>query len=100
LIGRIAWDPKELETVNEAYNEVGKKYLDAFTRAAPGIDEEKIHRAFQFLLAAMYSACADNRRIDSLSDGRYSSRDLERIYEIIVPFLTGGFMALDKDNKR
>lgn len=94
LIGRIVWDPLVLSAFNTAYNEVAKHYLDAFTKAAPEIEEEYVHRAFQFLLSTMYSAGADNRRIDNLSDGRYSSRDVDRIYAIIIPFVTGGFKAL------
>lgn len=94
LIGRIVWDPLALSAFNTAYNEVAKHYLDALIKAAPEIEEEHIHRAFQFLLSTMYSAGADNRRIDNLSDGKYSSRDVDRIYDIIIPFVTGGFKAL------
>ena len=94
LIGRIVWDPRALPTLNEAYNDVAKHYLEALRKAAPDIEEEHIHRAFQFVLSAMYSAGADNRRIDTLSDGRFSSNDFARIYELIVPFLTGGFKAI------
>jgi len=94
LIGRIVWDPLALSALDEAFNDVAKQYLEAFTRAAPEIEEEHVHRAFQFLLAAMYSACADNRRIDTLSNGKFSSRDVDRIYGIIIPFVSGGFKAL------
>lgn len=96
LIGRIVWDPRALPAFNEAYNEVAKHYLVALTKAAPEIEEEHIHRAFQFLLASMYSACADNRRIDNLSGGKYSSQEFDRIYQSIIPFVTGGFKALAK----
>jgi len=96
LIGRIVWDPQVLPTLNEAYNDVAKHYLEALTKAAPDIDEEHIHRAFQFVLAAMYSAGADNRRIDTISDGKFSSNDFDRIYELIIPFLTGGFEAIPR----
>jgi AcrR family transcriptional regulator len=96
LIGRIVWDPLALPVFNEAYNEVSKHYLVALTKAAPEIEEELIHRAFQFLLATMYSAGADNRCIDNLSSGKFSSQDFDRIYESIIPFVTGGFMALAK----
>ena len=94
LIGRIVWDPTVLPTLNEAYNEIATAYLDAFSRAAPEISEEHIHRAFQFLLSTMYSAGADNRRIDNLSNGKFTSRDYDRIYKIIIPFVSGGFKAL------
>ena len=95
LIGRVVWDPKVLPTLNEAYNEVAVAYLKAFSRAAPEISEEHIHRAFQFLLSTMYSAGADNRRIDNLSGGKFTSRDYGRIYDIIIPFVSGGFKALE-----
>lgn len=95
LIGRIVWDPTVLPTLNEAYNEIATEYLEAFSRAAPKISEENIHRAFQFLLSTMYSAGADNRRIDNLSGGKFTSRDYDRIYDIIIPFVTGGFKALE-----
>jgi hypothetical protein len=85
-----------LPVFNESYNEVAKLYLVALTKAAPEIEEEHIHRAFQFLLATMYCAGADNRRIDNLSSGKFSSQDFDRIYESIIPFVTGGFKALAK----
>ncbi len=44
----------------------------------------------------MYSAGADNRCIDNLSSGKFSSQDFDRIYESIIPFVTGGFKALAK----
>jgi len=94
LIGRIVWDPTVLPTLNEAYNEVATEYLEAFSLAAPEISEEHIHRSFQFLLSTMYSAGADNRRIDNLSGGKFSSRDYDRIYDIIIPFVSAGFKAL------
>lgn len=94
LIGRIVWDPSVLPTINEAYNDVAVEYLEAFSKAAPDISEEHLHRAFQFLLSTMYSAGADNRRIDNLSGGKFSSRDYDRIYDIIVPFVSAGFKSL------
>ncbi len=94
LIGRIVFDPQVLPTLNDAYNDVARHYLEAFIRAAPEIDEEHIHRAFQFVLSAMYSAGADNRRIDTLSEDKFSSNDFDRIYELIIPFVTGGFKAI------
>jgi AcrR family transcriptional regulator len=94
LLGRIVWDPTVLPTLNEAYNDVATEYLKAFSMAAPEISEENIHRAFQFLLSTMYSAGADNRRIDNLSGGKFTSRDYDRIYDIIIPFVTSGFKAL------
>ena len=99
LMGRIVWDPRVLPTLNEIYNDVAKNYLEALTMAAPEIEEEHIHRAFQFILSAMYSAGADNRRVDTLSDGRFSSREIDRIYAMIIPFVTGGFMALVKPSE-
>lgn len=96
VVGREGWDPLALPVFNEAYNEVARHYLVALTKAAPEIEEEHIHRAFQFLLATMYCAGANNRRIDNLSSGKFSSQDFDRIYESIIPFVTGGFKALAK----
>lgn len=66
LIGRIVWDPLALPVFNEVYNQVSKHYLVGLTKVAPEIKEEHIHRAILFLPATMYSAGADNRRIDNL----------------------------------
>ncbi|NKB59317.1 MAG: TetR family transcriptional regulator [Alphaproteobacteria bacterium] len=95
LVGKIVWDKRFAATMNDAYDWVAKRYIDALMSAAPTVSEEHIQRAFQFLLAAMFSAGANNKRIDRLSGGKFSSEDYNAIYEVIIPFIVGGFKALE-----
>lgn len=94
LVGKIMWDPLVSSTMGDAYDDVAKRYIAALKTAAPALGDEEAHRGFMFLLACMVSAGANNERVHGLSDGRYSGADVEAIYEIIVPFVVGGFQAI------
>jgi hypothetical protein len=42
----------------------------------------------------MLVACAESGRIERLSKGKVRSRELERIFDDMLPFLKGGFLAI------
>ncbi len=94
VIGRIVWDPIALPMMERAYNDVARLYLKALSNALPDASEEAIYRGFQFMLALVFSAGAHSRRLDRLSDERYSSSDYDRTYAMLVPFITAGFLGL------
>lgn len=94
VIGRIVWDPIALPMMERAYNDVARLYLKALGDALPNASEEAIHRGFHFMLALVFSAGADSRRLDRLSDDRYSSKDYDRTYAMLVPFVTAGFLSI------
>lgn len=96
LVAKIMWDPLLSSTMSEAYDPVAKRYIAALKASTPTLGDKEAHRGFQFLLACMISAGASNSRVRGLSDGRYSGTDVESIYEVIVPFVVGGFRAIDK----
>ena len=95
FIGRIIWDPNASDHINEAFNEVAKTFLRSLYEALPDIPDERIHWGFQFLLASMYSVEETNTRIESLSDSRFSGKDLSTAFEALIPFLCAGFYSLE-----
>ena len=101
FIGRIVWDPNASAHINEAFNEVAKTYIRSFCEALPEVPEEQIHWGFQFLLASMYSVEETNKRIEGLSENRFSGKDLATAFEALIPFLCAGFnsLTLDKSKK-
>ena len=96
LVAKIIWDPLLSSTMSEAYDPVARRYIAALKASTPTLGDKEAHRGFQFLLACMFSAGANNSRVRGLSDGRYSGNDVEAIYEVIVPFVVGGFRAIEK----
>jgi hypothetical protein len=51
-------------------------------------------RGFSYVLLLMLQAVSKNRRIDSLSGGRYKARDLDQAYTLLLKFVTAGLYAL------
>lgn len=80
--------------VAERYDRVARDFLSVFAATFPDADDYRIHCAFQFMLGAtLYSVC-DNKRIDGLSEGRYSSSDLARLGEPFFDYVSGGIVAM------
>ena len=56
--------------------------------------QRKEAMAFQYMIGATIYLFTENERLDSLSDGKYSSHELDTLCDDLVKFVTGGMMAL------
>ncbi len=80
--------------IAERYDSVAREFLAVLASIFPEADDYRIHCAFQFMLGAtLYSVC-DNKRIDGLSDRRYSSSDLTSLSEPFLDYVSGGIVAM------
>ena len=60
----------------------------------PQHSEEALFRGFAFTLQLGLQVITQNQRVDSLSAGRYSGKDLEASYAIALRYMTAGMMGL------
>ena len=96
LITKVAADARQRALLAAAYDPVARAFMAALLRALPEAEEEAVYRAYQFVLAATYSAGAGEARVDSLSGGRYSGRNYTHAAEVLIPFLSAGLKALPR----
>ncbi len=80
----------------EHFDPVARLFLDKARLAFKDSDDYSLHCMFQFMLGQLNQICAQNGRIESVSDGRYSSGDLMRSYEKMVPFVVAGMLKLSR----
>lgn len=94
IAGRVIWDPETRTVMERAYNHVANEYINAMCVALPMVQQEAIHRGFQFILALITSVGANDGRLESLSAGRFSLRDYDRSGRHVIPFIVAGFRGL------
>lgn len=94
LIARLAnslrWGP----TISRNYDSVAERYVQELIRTLPHASAAAIYNCFHFMVGTMLVACAESGRIERLSNGKVRSRDLEKMFDDMLPFLKGGFMAI------
>ena len=94
LLARFVWRENATEILSEGFDEVAKLYLESFRQALPGLDEDGVGRGFQFMLGAIYSSVAGDKRIEILTDGASKARDHQAYYDVLIPFVAAGFSRL------
>lgn len=94
LVGSAVASAEWTELTDRHFNAVAREYLSELQRSLPKVPSEALHQAFSFAVGAMITACARPKRIETLSRGKFKSRDLSTMYETLCTFLDGGFKAV------
>ncbi|WP_185545933.1 TetR/AcrR family transcriptional regulator [Variovorax sp. KBW07] len=94
LVGSAAASAEWAELTDRHFNAVAREYLGELQRSLPKVPSEALHQAFFFAVGAMVSACARPGRIETLSQGKFKSKELSTLYENLCTFLEGGFKAV------
>jgi AcrR family transcriptional regulator len=76
------------------YDAIGKEFVNALASIFPESDMYNVHYAYQFLVGTTLSVLTENGRIETMSDGRYRSDDLGRIYTVLLEFVSAGMVRL------
>ena len=71
--------PEFREILNREYNQVSQSFLKKLQLALPHCSEYELHCAHKFMIGSFTFVMSDNRRIDSISEGKFRSQDLESI---------------------
>jgi AcrR family transcriptional regulator len=91
LVSSLAGSAEWAELIAKKFDAIGKLYLREFQRTLPAATHESLLHAYFFALGVTVAVCARPRRIESLSEGKFESENLERLYENMRTFLEGGF---------
>ena len=78
----------------EFFNPFALELIAKLKMILPGLEDRQAHYAFQYMIGATIYLFTENERLDSLSDGKYSSHDLDTLCDDLAKFMTGGVTAL------
>ena len=97
LIAAIAISAEWSYLTDKHFNEVARLYVAEMKRSLPKVTDERLHQAFFFLLGAMCTVCARPDRIETLSQGRFGSKEVAHMTKNLYTFLAGGITAVATD---
>ncbi|WP_416047093.1 TetR/AcrR family transcriptional regulator [Cupriavidus basilensis] len=94
LVGSAGASPEWAELTDRHFNTVAREYLGELQRSLPNVSSETLYQAFFFAVGAMVTVCARPGRIETLSRGKFKSKEVSTMYENLCTFLEGGFKAI------
>lgn len=94
LISKVAITNRWNELVRDHFDETANMFTTKLRACLPDHSEEALYRGFAFTLQLGLQIISQNRRVDSLSSGKYSGRDLEASYAAGLRFLTAGMLGM------
>jgi AcrR family transcriptional regulator len=95
LMGRAFSEPSEevRKMVIEEFRESIERYLDAFRKILPHLEEAERMWRFHFVAGAMTHTIACTQMLERFSGGRCTASDPEEALRQMVPFLAAGLRA-------
>jgi AcrR family transcriptional regulator len=94
LISKVAMTNRWSELVKANFDETANRFMIKLRTLLPDHSDEALFRGFAFSLQLGLQVITQNQRVDSLSGGRYSGRDLEASYAVALRYMTSGMMGL------
>ncbi len=94
IISSVANSQRWTHLLSAYYDPVAGVFLNEFERQLPSVERDDIVAAFTFMVNIMLGAAAETGRAELLSQGTIRSSDTDRIFGVMLPFLTAGFRAL------
>lgn len=94
LLTKLSMHDRWLHYLHENFDETANIFLDRLKVLLPHAPDEHLTRGFSFVLMLMLQTVSQNRRLDTLSNGRYSSTDLDVAYRSLLTFALAGLTAL------
>lgn len=85
--------------VSEDFNAIAADFITALRTLFPAADEEAIHDAYLHLVAAAMHTYSNNLRLDSLTEGRVHTHDIDTRHRAFLRFAEGGIIALVTPHK-
>jgi AcrR family transcriptional regulator len=95
LRARLATEPEALsrKILSKAFDQSSKAFIEAISKALPGVPRPDIEWRFHFMLGAMFYTMANSGRIQALTDGRIDPGNVKRALQHMIPFLVAGFRS-------
>jgi AcrR family transcriptional regulator len=96
LLASMGTSERWLPYLHENFDETANLFIERLKVLLPDVEEEDLLRGFSMILVLMLQTVSKNRRLDTLSDGRYLSSDLDKSYALLLKFALAGLNALRK----
>ena len=94
VVGQLAFSRQFISTIHDLYDPVAQHFLSAMRLALPNASLEKTLWGYQFSVSSMIAVIGNTGRIDLMSEGKFSSADLQSAYEHLMTFVTRGLRGL------
>ncbi|MDA2890638.1 TetR/AcrR family transcriptional regulator [Mycolicibacterium sp. BiH015] len=80
--------------IADEFNAIATDFIAALRALFPAADEAAIHDAYLHLVAATLHTYSNNMRLDSLTQGRMHTHDIDERHDALTRFAEGGIIAL------
>ncbi len=94
LVAQIDNTPWGRETIHRYFDPVVQELIAILRRALPTSSDRELFWGYNFMSGAMMLSLAETGRIDDLSDGLCSAKDLSAVRARLISFCVGGFTAV------
>ncbi|MDO6964654.1 TetR/AcrR family transcriptional regulator [Rhizobium alvei] len=94
VISKLALTNRWLDLLKEYFDETANLFIERLRPLLPGLSEEELMRGFSFSLQLMLQAVSSNRRLDSLSGGRFTANNLDNAYSTLLKYTAAGLKGL------
>ena len=94
VVGQLAFSRQFISTIHDLYDPVAQHFVSAMRLALPDASLEKVLWGYQFSVSSMIAVIGNTGRIDLMSEGEFSSADLQSAYEHLMTFVTRGLSGL------
>ena len=96
VLGRLGDQGRWLDLFSRYFDDTARAFIAALHRALPHAEPEDLARAFVLALEAMLAAVSQHRRVDSLTEGRARASELDKMYPVLLRFVSAGLETFDR----
>jgi AcrR family transcriptional regulator len=95
LIGRVYSEPVDLveAVLKDQFAEVGRRFMEAFSRALPGMPAAEVYRRIQFVIGVLTHTLTGLHRMGGLPEVGDDDADADESLNSMLAFLAAGFRA-------
>lgn len=83
-----------LKLVADEYNTIATVFVDRLRQLFPDADELVLHEAYLHMVAAAMHTFAGTTRLDRITQGQASTRDIDERHRALTEFVAGGITRL------
>lgn len=93
MIGRALTEPADFmrKMHKEFFAALSKRFLSELKRTCPHLTEEKLQLRYYLSVSTMLGTIIEQVRLETISDGKLSGKDLDQVCRELTAFVVAGF---------
>jgi AcrR family transcriptional regulator len=93
MIGRALTEPADFvrKMHKEFFAELSMRFLTELKRSCPELSQQQLQLRFYLSVSTMLGTITEQVRLETISDGKFSGRDLDKICDELTSFVVAGF---------